>query len=319
MPAISTTAPGKIILFGEHAVVYGRPAIAVPLEQVQARAVAVANPRARSGEIELQAPDIGLKADLENLPPLHPLATAVKSVLRELGVQNPPAFTLLVSSTIPIAAGLGSGAAISTAVIRTVATFLGQPLPDQRVSELVFEVEKLLHGTPSGIDNTVIAFNQPVYFQRRPTGSQIETFSVGAPISLVIGDTGVRSPTAVAVGDLRKAFEQDPAQFEPLFDRAGEIAVFARELIERGRIAELGPLMDENHHILVKLGVSSIELDALVNAAKRAGALGAKLSGGGRGGNMIALVEPGQEPAVVEVLRQTGAVRTLLTIVRGGK
>jgi mevalonate kinase len=269
------------------------------------------------------ASDIGLEADLKRLPTDHPLAVAVKSVFKELGASRVPAFTLQVSSTIPIAAGLGSGAAISTAVIRAVSTFLGHPLPDPWVSELVFEVEKLLHGTPSGIDNTVIAFARPVYFQRQPESSsqpesnRIETFDVGAPIPLVIGDTGVRSPTAVSVGDLRKAYEQDPAHYEPLFDRVGEIAASAQKLIEAGRISGLGPLMDENQILLRHLGVSSPELDRLVSAAKNAGALGAKLSGGGRGGNMIALVQPDQQAQVAEALCQAGAVRTILTLVQG--
>jgi mevalonate kinase len=142
-------------------------------------------------------------------------------------------------------------------------------------------------------------------------------FDVGAPIPLVIGDTGVRSPTAVAVGDLRKAYELDPSHFEPLFDRIGEIAASARELIEAGKISGLGPLMDENQLLLRELGVSSPELDTLVGAAKSAGALGAKLSGGGRGGNMIALVQPGQQTQVAEALSQAGAVHTILTLVQG--
>jgi mevalonate kinase len=313
MPAISASAPGKIILFGEHAVVYGRPALAVPVEQVNVRAVVMAEPRLPSGTIRLQAPDIGLQADLDDLPADHPLGLAVKGVLAALEINRPPAFSLRVTSTIPIAAGLGSGAAVSVAIIRAVAGFFGQPLPDEQVSVLAYEVEKRHHGTPSGIDNTVITYRRPVYFLR---GQPIETLKVTRPFTIVIGDTGVRSPTAIVVEDLRRLWQADPEHYETIFKETGQIAQTARSLIENGNIAELGPLMDVNHRLLQKLSVSSPELDCLVSAAHAGGALGAKLSGGGRGGNMIALVESDAATQVASALRASGAVRTLITTVR---
>lgn len=319
MPAITASAPGKIILFGEHAVVYGRPAIAVPVSQVQARATVMANPAGAPGQMRIQAPDVRLDANLDSLPPQHPIGTAVHLVLQALGISRLPACTLRITSTIPVAAGLGSGAAVSVATIRAVAGSLGRKLPPQQVSALAYEVEKLHHGTPSGIDNTVITYAMPVYFVRPPEGSpSIETFPVPAPFTLVIGDTGVHSPTAVAVSDLRKAWQMDPDYFELLFDHAGQLALAARRLIEAGEPLDLGPLMDENHAILRRMGVSSPELDRLVAAARAAGALGAKLSGGGRGGNMIALVEPGSAAQVAQALIQAGAKGTLVTQVGGG-
>jgi mevalonate kinase len=316
MPAITATAPGKIILFGEHAVVYGRPAIAVPVDQVSARALVMAEPRRPSGSVHILAPDIGMDADLRDLPDEDPLAMAVRGLLSSLKIEQPPAFTLQVSSTIPLAAGLGSGAAVSTAVIRALANFFGVLLPDERVSALVYEVEKRHHGTPSGIDNTVIVYRMPVYYVR---GKAVQTFRVDAPFTIVIGDTGVASPTALAVGDLRRLWQADPERYEALFDAAGQIARQARQLIESGQPGELGPLMDENHRLLQQMTVSSSELDRLVQAARNAGALGAKLSGGGRGGNMIALVEPGQAEQVVGALHNAGAVRTIKTVVEKTK
>jgi mevalonate kinase len=313
MPAISASAPGKIILFGEHAVVYGRPALAVPVEQIAARAVVIAEPRLASGSVRLQAPGIGLQADLADLPADHPLGMAIRGVLAALEISYPPAFSLRVTSTIPLAAGLGSGAAVSVAIIRAVACFMGRPLPDEQVSALAFEVEKRYHGTPSGIDNTVIAFRKPVYFIR---GQPIETLHVAEPFTIVIGDTGVRSPTAIAVGELRCLWQADPQHYETLFDAAGQIAQKARALIESGRPLELGPLMDENHHLLQVMQVSSPQLDRLVGAARSAGALGAKLSGGGRGGNMIALVESNTAEQVASALQASGATRTLITHIR---
>jgi mevalonate kinase len=313
MPAISALAPGKIILFGEHAVVYGRPAIAVPVQQVSARAVVYAEPNLPAEAVRIQAPDIGLEAFLRELPALHPLRIVIQGVFDALRVAHPPALTLRVTSTIPLAAGLGSGAAVSVAVIRGLSAFLGQPLPDEQVSLIAYQAEKRHHGTPSGIDNTVITYNQPVYFVR---GQPLETFRVAAPFTLAIGDCGVKSPTSVAVGDLRQLWEADTLRYERLFDAVGSIAVAARRLIEEGRPNELGPLMDENHSLLQQMSISSPELDRLVDAARTGGALGAKLSGGGRGGNVIALVTPETAEQVTAALSAAGAVRIIKTQVR---
>ncbi len=313
MPAFTATAPGKIILFGEHAVVYDRPAIAVPVAQVRARAVVMPDLHAPPGRMRIQAPDIGLEADLNDLPESDPLACAVRGLLAELGVSRPPACKLEVTSSIPIAAGMGSGAAVSVAVIRALAAFMGHPLQPQRVSELAYEVEKLHHGTPSGIDNTVVTHAAPVLYQRNRS---IEALRVGRPFSLVIGDTGVASPTAVAVADVRIARQADPLRFDALFDRVAEIVHSARRIIEAGDPNLLGPLMDENQDCLARMGVSSAELDRLIGAARTAGALGAKLSGAGLGGNMIALVKTDLTPAIVRALESEGAVRTIVTTIQ---
>ena len=153
--------------------------------------------------------------------------------LEFLEIKKPPAFKLKVSSTIPLAAGLGSGAAVSVAVIRAVGEFLGHVLDDETVNAMVYEVEKLHHGTPSGIDNTVVTYAQPVYFVR---GQTIETFSVPQPFTIVIGDTGVVSPTSVAVGDVRKGWEAKPGKYDQIFENIGELSHKARQAIEQGEI-----------------------------------------------------------------------------------
>jgi mevalonate kinase len=313
MPAISAAAPGKVILFGEHAVVYGRPAIAIPVTQVKAKAIVIANPRGTPGEVRVQAPDIDLASTLAELDPAHPLAVAIQGVATALKVKHLPACTIKITSTIPVAAGMGSGAAVSVAVIRAFSAFLGHPLPDEKVSALAFEVEKIHHGTPSGIDNTVVTYARPVYFVK---GRPIETLKVGWPFTIVIGDTGIASPTATAVGDVRKAWQADKAQYEAYFDSVGAITQAARQAIESGGVELLGPLMDANQGVLRKMGVSSAALDDLVTAARRAGAWGAKLCGGGRGGNMIALVPPSRAEGIAKALQTAGAVRTMTAEVK---
>lgn len=310
MPAFSASAPAKIILFGEHAVVYGRPAIAVPVDRVKARAVVSADPRRAPGHLRILAPDVNFEAVLGDLPEDHPLACAVHGVLAALQIFRPPACTIKITSTIPVAAGMGSGAAVSVAVIRALSAFLGRPMPDERVSALAFEVEKLHHGTPSGIDNSVVTFARPVYFVK---GQPVETFHVPRPFTIVIGDTGVTSPTSIAVSDLRRSWNADQARYEPLFDAIGRIARSARQSIEIGQPYALGPLMNENQALLVQMSVSSFELDRLIAAARSAGALGAKLSGGGRGGNMIALATPEMAAEIARALHAAGAIRTIVT------
>jgi mevalonate kinase len=317
MAGITATAPGKIILFGEHAVVYGRPAIAVPIHQVHARAVVMPDITAPRGRIRIHAPDINLDSSLEDLPDTHFLRKCITSVISELAVVQIPAFMLQVSSTIPIAAGMGSGAAISVSVMRAVSSFLGHPLPNERVSSLTFEVEKLLHGTPSGIDNTVISYGLPVFFIKDPQENLIQTFTPAAPFNLVIGDTGVRSPTSITVGDVRREWQADTDKYEQLFDQIGEIALNAHQKMQEGEIKSLGYLMNDNHALLKQIGVSSPELDRLVEAANRVGAFGAKLSGGGRGGNMIALTSKENSSMVAHALVEAGAINTIETEIRG--
>jgi mevalonate kinase len=310
MPAIAASAPGKVILFGEHAVVYTRPAIAVPVTQVQARVTVAARVRAPAGEVLLQAPDIQLESRLDALPAGHPLAIGLAEVRAALGIARFPALTIRIQSTIPVASGLGSGAAVTVALVRAVAGFLGQPLTDEQVNAVAFSVEKAHHGTPSGIDNTVITYRQPVYFIR---GLPMERLSVPAAFTLLIGDTGVQSPTGAVVADVRARWQAEPERYEGLFDEAGAIAQEARKVIETGRPDGLGLLFDRSQQVLQKLGVSSPDLDRLVETARRAGALGAKLSGGGRGGNMIALVTSDNSDAVRLALTAAGAVRVIRT------
>jgi len=304
------TASGKIILFGEHAVVYGVPAIAVPVRGVAAEArVKLAPP---GSGLTIRALDLDRTIRLTVAPEDDPLAAITRLALVHMKAA-PPDAVITIRSTIPIASGLGSGTAVSTAIVRGLAAFFGAEMSPDTISELVFEVEKLHHGTPSGIDNTVIAYGKPVFFVK---GSQAQVFNVASSISLLIGDTGVASPTKVAVRDVRLAREREPARFDRLFLQIGQLASEARTLIERGgRLNRLGEAMDDNHALLQEIGVSCDALELLVTAARKAGALGAKLSGGGRGGNMIALAPVGAQEHIAGALRRAGAVRVIETVV----
>lgn len=320
---IIASAPAKLILCGEHAVVYRRPAIALPLSGIRARVRLVP---ARAGGVIVQARDLRRRWNIAD-DPGSPLSELIAGALEQLappGARTPD-LRISIRSAIPIASGMGSGAAVATALVRALAAYLGRPLSAAAVSELVYASERRFHGTPSGIDNTVIAYEQPVWFVRSapdgqagnvPAAPLIEPIAIARPLALLIGDTGLRSATRAPVGEVRQRWQASPAQYEALFDQIGELVLAARGCLAEGRVAALGPLLTANHALLQQIGVSSPELDALVQAALGAGALGAKLSGAGWGGVMLALVEPARQAAVAHALEAAGARRVFATTVQ---
>ncbi|MCX6044769.1 MAG: mevalonate kinase [Chloroflexi bacterium] len=307
----TASAPGKIILLGEHAVVYGRPAIAVPVWETVATATIMDLPAGR--HCVIAAPDIGLHTSLIETPASFALALVVRLTLARLNLSPDPNWQIEVSSTIPIASGLGSGAALSTALVRAIYAHVGQPVTPTLLSELVFESERLYHGTPSGIDNTVIAYGLPLWFVK---GQLPAIFTPRQPFTLAIADSGIAAPTKTTVGDVRQGWQADSVGYERRFDAIARLTWTARQVIEAGDIAELGALFDRNQALLAELGVSSPPLERLIEAAKAAGALGAKLSGGGRGGNVIALVAPEKVMAVQQALMANGAKNVIVTTVK---
>lgn len=305
----SASAPAKVILFGEHAVVYNQPALAVPVSSLRATAEVVAQTAAGTGTLVLTM-DLDTQDKVTQINAAFSRTIALVEQALKL---NSLDFEVRIVSQIPIASGLGSGAAVTAALARVLAMACGRSFDSARLNDLVYEVEKLHHGTPSGIDNTVIVYEKPVYFVRN---QPLEILSISVPFELVIADTGQSALTHVAVGDVRKLFEKEPAHIGSIVEAVGDIARTAREKIRAGETAALGQLMVQNHALLRELTVSSPILDRLVQAALDAGALGAKLSGGGRGGNMIALVTAETRETVSEALIEAGAARVFTTTVR---
>jgi mevalonate kinase len=306
----TATAPGKIILVGEHAVVYGQPAIAVPVWQVAATATIV--DVLPGAGCTLLAPDVGLCLPLAMTSDAQPLALITRLTLRALALPANPDWEITLHSTIPIASGLGSGAALSAALVRAIYAHVGQPADPATVSALVFESERYYHGTPSGIDNTVIAYGQPIWFVK---GTPPIPFAPHCPFTLVIANSGLAAPTKETVGDVRRAWQADPMRYEGLFADIGALVRAARDALEAGQLVALGEIFNQNQALLETVGVSSAQLATLLNAARGAGALGAKLSGGGRGGNIIALVTAETQANVAEAVLDAGAQSVIVTTV----
>jgi len=275
----SFTAPGKIILFGEHAVVYGKPAIAIPVSGM--RASAWSEPG--EGKLTINALDLNEQFSLEN-------KTSQFSVLAQTLLtktkQNEPNLTINLTSKLPQGSGMGSSAATSTAVCKALSNYLGVDLEKNQISELVFDAEKIVHGNPSGIDNTVVAYESPVYFIK---GNEPMTFDSGRTFYLVIGDTGIESSTKETVGNVRAMWKKEPNLMNGYFDEIGNIAKEGKIAIEEGNVEMVGELMNDNHELLNKIGVGHPELEKLVELSIKSGAVGAKLTGGGGGGNIVAL------------------------------
>jgi mevalonate kinase len=309
----TASAPGKIILVGEHAVVYGRPALAAPVWEVTA--TVTITERASSAGCLLVAPDIGLQQALASATDSEPLAVVTRLALAQLGLPPDPDWQIELRSTIPIASGMGSGAALSAALVRAIFAQVGLEAMPAQVSELVYESERFYHGTPSGIDNTVIAYGQPVWFVK---GEAPVLFTPKCSLTLLIADSGIAAPTKETVGDVHRGWQSDPVRYESWFDAIAAVVQEARQAMEAGELARLGHLFDANQALLAQLGVSSPPLERLIGGARAAGALGAKLSGGGRGGNVIALVEPERVEPVHQALLAIGAKRVIQTRVPGG-
>lgn len=303
---IATSAPAKIILFGEHAVVHGQPAIAIPLGSLRARVELIGS----AATLELRSSANDLLASPQWPGRSDPrLLDLLRVILEQLDC-DAPALSLRLVSDIPPGSGLGSGAAISAALTRAIAAAAGIQLNIERLNGIVFETEKLFHGTPGGIDNTVVVHEAALCFTR---GRPPLPVRMARPLRLLVADSGLRCATHVPVSAVREQLRQDPALTGRRLEEIGRITLQALEALSGTGPETPGPLMNRNHELLRELDVSCPELDLLVAAAQTAGACGAKLSGAGRGGNVIALVDDADEAAVTRSLQGAGAVRILAT------
>lgn len=299
-------ATGKAILIGEHAVVYGRPAIALPLAAlaVQATATRTEGPsRIRSALFS---------GRLDAVPArLLPTAKAITATLDALGHPH-LGVDLQIQSEIPAERGVGSSAAVAAAVVRAVAALVGATLSGDEEHALIQQAERVAHTAPSGLDSHAVRARGPLWFGN----GVVEPVAVGRPLSLIVADTGVAGRTREAVAGVAERRRTDPAVVDAAIDRLGALTDDARTLLAAGDLDGLGAVMTRAHELLGGLGVGDPALDRLVAAATRAGALGAKLTGGGRGGCALILVRDLDHAAdVAGSLRAAGAAATWTTTV----
>jgi mevalonate kinase len=270
----------------------------------------LAKPNAETQLVMIKDHAFGLDSDLNALQLDNPIRKTIELVLTVLGIDHMPACEIQIHSTIPHSGGLGSSASMAVALTRATSNFLGHPLDAVKVNEIAFEIEKLHHRTPSGIDNTVITYAKPVFYVK---DTPIELIEIVHPMVLLIADSGIKGSTAKAVDQVRKRWKSSPIEFEGYFVEIGGIALKIKRLLITGNLEEIGTLLTKNHQLLKEIGVSLPELDHLVDVAIRSGAYGAKLSGGGMGGNVLALVPPDLVDKTRSNLLRSGAAHVLVT------
>ena len=312
MPAIVTYAIAKSILFGEHAVVYGFPSIAIPLKNMRTRVVITPRILGNDDRILIKAPDLSIEKFLDQFDEENEYHKIVHLFQQNFKLKRIPPFELMITSEIPTAAGLGSSASSSVAMIKAVSQFLGLKLSRENISDYAFEIERFHHGNPSGVDNTVVTFEKPIYYQK---DKNIHFLEIKKPFHLVFADSGMRSKTVEVVEQVRLRKNKQPALYQRILEDIGEITKNAKKAIIENDFARLGDLMTANHELLQKIKVSNRLIDSLVSNALENGALGAKLCGAGNGGFVIALAENDKTEEIMSAFRKTGTKNIFSSII----
>ena len=306
---VRASAPAKVILFGEHFVVYGEPAIVLAIDKrahVRARLRADQRIYINSFSLRLSGFFTGdhfqqERGGKEAHRELEPIKIATQRVLEfseeKAGVE------IEVFSQIPVAAGLGSSAAVAAAVAASVSQLLDLKISKEKIYTIALEAERFIHGTPSGIDPAISTYGGAILFQK---GKGIMPLKADVELPLVVGDTGMKRSTGDTVAELRRRRERYPSVIDPVLKVGGEIVRSAVKALRSGDIQTLGELMNVNQGLLSAVGVSNEALERLIYAAREAGALGAKLTGAGGGGCMIALCYEEKLKNVLEAIEQSG-------------
>lgn len=271
---------GKVILLGEHGVVYGRPALAAGI----GRGVEAAASHAESDRLRIAPWGADVEADAAAD---EPLARAFAALLATFG-EGRPTVEISARVELPGGAGLGCSAALCVAIVGAIDELIGAERTPEERAERALAGERVFHGAPSGIDTAVSARGGVVFFRR---AAPIEELRPGQPVRLVIGHSGESASTKSLVELVARQHAKSPDRVEKTFDAMAAIVENGRLAIEAGDLGALGQLMDLDQAMLSSLMVSTARLEELCGAARDAGALGAKLTGAGGGGCMIALVE----------------------------
>jgi mevalonate kinase len=280
---------GKVILFGEHFVVHGVPGIVSAIDS------------ATDAEVTQTGNELVIKderkaakgyAEEKRLQQIE----SIERMLKKMGLDPKLPLNIWVGGTLPGFSGLGASAASSVAIARAIAEELSLKLTNEQVNQIAYEAEKAYAGNPSGIDNTAATYGGLMWFKKNLAGgpATVERLSVRMPVQIVIGSTGKVANTKAMVAGVAERKNKYPEKYGQIFKQAENLTYAGRKALESYDLKKVGELMNENHRLLQEIEVSSMELDLLVDIARKNGAFGAKLTGGGGGGCMVALT-PGEE------------------------
>jgi mevalonate kinase len=280
---------GKVIIFGEHFVVHGVPGV---VSATDAKTDAEVKKIQKGITINDERKGSKGYAEEKRLQQIE----SIQRMLKAMSLPADTAMSIWIGGDLPGFSGLGASAASSVAIARAISEEFDLKLTDERINDAAYEAEKAYAGNPSGIDNTAATYGGLMWFKKNLHGGPdiVNGLAMKKPVEIVIGSTGKVANTKAMVEGVAVRKKVNPQKYDPLFKRAEEIAVEGKKALEADDFKKVGELMNENHALLQGIEVSSKELEMLVDIARKQGAIGSKLTGGGGGGCMVALT-PGKE------------------------
>jgi len=281
---------GKVILFGEHFVVHGIPGIASAVDSTVDAEV-----KKTGAGITVRDERKGTRGYTQEKSAQQ--KESIERMLKTMGIDPKKAtFEISLGGDLPGFSGIGASAASSVAIARAVSEEFRMGLSDEKINEIAYEAEKAYAGTPSGIDNTAATYGGLIWFKKNLDGgpNTIEKLSIKEPVEIILGNTGTVADTKEMIAGVAVRKKRNPEKYDAVFKQAEDLVSTARKSLNEFNLRKIGNLMNENHRLLQEIEVSCKELDYLVNLAREKGAFGAKLTGGGGGGCIVALT-PGKE------------------------
>lgn len=308
VPSLShASAPGKTILTGEHSVVYGHGAVAMPVIERRLHAyIHAASPGYGTviASEQMQAvARLGRSSD-----PLPALSGALQAVLDLAGHPGIPDWMVCLRGNIPVAGGMGSSAAAACALVRAVGDALATPISNEEVNRIVLASEVVQHGNPSGVDNAVVVWEQPVWFERTTGPSRMQ---ITTEATFLLADTGVRASTAEAVAGVAARRRANVRDYDQWLREMGSVSLAVKDALVAGSVDNLADLLNRNQEYLRRIGVSHPACERLIEAALAGGASAAKVSGAGLGGLVLILCASDRQAELASCLEQAGAVDTV--------
>lgn len=290
---------GKCILFNEHFVVYGIPSIVsaigdttvATIEETDAGGVRIVDNRPATP---------GYKEEKREQQ-----KDSLNRMLKAMNISPEENLTIILGGTLYAASGVGASAASCTAIARALNQYFDMRLTDDEINEIAYEGEKGYHGTPSGVDNTASTYGGLIWFVRGEKNI-FEPITMKEPVEIVMGNTGTVANTKAAVEGVRKRKEETPDEYDKLFAEADSLVHAAKKALQSHDFTAVGNLMNYNHQLLQQIQVSNKALDMLVETARAAGAVGAKMTGGGLGGYMVALTPGPLQEKVAKAIEDKG-------------
>ena len=270
----------KIILIGEHSVVYGQPAIALPLQDIKTKATLQTQPDGQTINSRY------FQGSIADMPETMAGVAKLITKLKQHFAGNDDHWELTIESDIPAERGMGSSAATAVAIVRTFFDYYRQSLNRDELLKWADIEEQVTHRSPSGLDAATVSSDSPLWFIKGQDGSQ---FDWQLDATMVIADTGIKGATKEAITAVKQRLASQPESTNRLIEHLGQLASATKTVLINNEVMKLGAILNAAQHDLGQLGVSDQTLDQLINAANENGSLGAKLTGGGRGGCLFAI------------------------------